>query len=145
MAFLILPVANFFSIPSSHPSQEKLLAHKARNNGLCIGNTENPTYCQVIKGKDNHPDRLHSYTQYTQPVFNNLYNPNDANESLFSMRLTISSTIPSCCLTQARKKTYFAWRLELSSKRQYKSTLLKSSLLQVGCFLCIQCHTSSYK
>ena len=108
MAFQVLLAANFIPIPSSHPSQKKLFAHKADNSGLYISNTESPTCCQVIKGKDDHLDKLHSYTQYTQPVFNNFYNLDDANERLLSTRLTISPTIPPCCLTQAGKKANLA-------------------------------------
>lgn len=106
MAFQVFLVANFFPIPSSHPSQEKLLANRAGNSGFCMGNTESPTYCRVIKGKGDHPDRSHSYTQYIQPVLNNLHNLDDANEHLFSIHLTISLTILPRCLTQARKRAY---------------------------------------
>lgn len=103
IAFQVLFVANFISIPSSHPSQKKLLAHKAGNNGLCIANKKSLTYCQVIEGKEDHLDRSQSYTQYIQLVFNNLHNFNNANERLFSTCLTIFPTIPPCCLTQTQK------------------------------------------
>lgn len=62
MAFQVLLAANFIPIPTFHLSQEKLLAYKARDSGLCIDNTESPTCCQVIKGKDHYPDRSYNYT-----------------------------------------------------------------------------------
>lgn len=104
--FKVLLAANSISIPPSHPSREKLLAHRAGNSGLCMGNTESPACCRVIEGKSHHPDRSHSYTQYTQPVLNNLHNFDNTNERLLSTRFTISLIIPPRCWTQARKKSH---------------------------------------
>lgn len=145
MAFQVFFAANSILISSFYSSPEKLLAYRAGISGLCIGNTESPICCHVLKGKGDHLNRSHSYTQYTQLVFSNLHNLDDANERLPNTRITISPTIPPCCLTQARKKTHLVWRFKPFGKRQRKPTLPKSSLLQVGCFFGIQYHVGSYE
>ena len=132
MTFQVFLAANSIPIPSSHLSQKILLAHRAGNSRLCMGNTESPTCCRVIKSKGDHQDRSHSYTQYTQPVLNNLHNLDDAYERLFSTRLTISPTIPPRRLTQTRKRANLALCLEPSDKRQHKLTFPRSSLHRVG-------------
>lgn len=90
MVFQVLLAANSIPIPPSHPSREKLLAHRAGNSRFYMGNTEGTPCCRVIKGEGHHSDGSYGHTRYTQPVLNNLHNLNNTNERSLSTRLTIS-------------------------------------------------------
>lgn len=145
MAFQVILAANSIPVPSSYPSQEKLLAHGVADSRLCMGNTDSPACRWVIKGKGHHPNRLHSYTWSTQPILNNLYNLDNANERLLNTCLIISHTIPPWCLTQVWKRSHLVWHIEPSGKRQHKFALLRSNLFRVEYSFCIKCHVGSYE
>lgn len=51
MAFQVLLAANSIPILPSHPSREKLLAHRAGDSKLCMGNTESRHVVESSRAK----------------------------------------------------------------------------------------------